>query len=96
MAQSVRGVERYRQDHRPGRAQLHPGPRRRRHPDPKAAEVEALFWHIYKRVYTLPAILRRTLFHRRMRQRPGQTLFLLMVNLVYRSQIRRRVSSNIL
>jgi hypothetical protein len=58
--------------------------------------VQELFWEIYHRVYTVPAILRRTLFHRRMLQRPGQTLFFLMVNLVYRSQIRRRISPNIL
>jgi len=65
-------------------------------PNLKASEVQELFWEIYHRVYTVPAILRRTLFHRRMRQRPGQTLFFLMVNLVYRSQIRRRISPNIL
>ena len=65
-------------------------------PNLTAAEVEALFWEIYHRVYTLPAILQRTVLHRRMRSRPGQTLFFLMVNLVYRSQIRRRISPNIL
>ncbi|MDR0627405.1 MAG: B12-binding domain-containing radical SAM protein [Bifidobacteriaceae bacterium] len=65
-------------------------------PNLKATQVEALFWEIYRRLYTLPAIGRRTLFHRRMRQRPRQTLFFLMVNLVYRSQIRRGISPNIL
>jgi len=65
-------------------------------PNLTATEVEALFWEIYHRVYTLPAILQRTVLHRRMRSRPGQTLFFLMVNLVYRSQIRRRISPNIL
>ncbi len=65
-------------------------------PNLKATEVQELFWEIYHRVYTVPAILRRTLFHRRMLQRPGQTLFFLMVNLVYRSQIRRKISPNIL
>ncbi len=65
-------------------------------PNLKATEVQELFWQIYHAVYTVPAILQRTVLHRRMRQRPGQTLFFLMVNLVYRSQIRRRISPNIL
>ncbi|MCL2785499.1 MAG: B12-binding domain-containing radical SAM protein, partial [Propionibacteriaceae bacterium] len=65
-------------------------------PNLSATEVEELFWQIYRSLYTIPMILRRTIFHRRMRSRPGQTLFFLMVNLVYRSQIKRGISPNIL
>jgi hypothetical protein len=58
--------------------------------------VQELFWTIYREVYTVPAILKRTVLRRRMLSRPGQTLFFLMVNLVYRSQIHRGISPNIL
>jgi radical SAM superfamily enzyme YgiQ (UPF0313 family) len=65
-------------------------------PNLTATEVQELFWTIYREVYTVPAILKRTVLHRRMLSRPGQTLFFLMVNLVYRSQIHRGISPNIL
>jgi radical SAM superfamily enzyme YgiQ (UPF0313 family) len=65
-------------------------------PNLTATEVQELFWTIYREVYTMPAILKRTVLHRRMLSRPGQTLFFLMVNLVYRSQIHRGISPNIL
>ena len=63
---------------------------------PKAAEVTECYWMVYEKLYTIPAILRRTVFHRRFLRHPGRTLFYLMVNLVYREQIKRKIAPNIL
>ncbi|MEI8199030.1 MAG: radical SAM protein [Eubacteriales bacterium] len=65
-------------------------------PNMTAAQTTEMFWEIYNRLYSIPVILRRTLFNKRMLKRPGLTLFFLMVNMVYRSQIRRKISPNIL
>ena len=65
-------------------------------PNMTASETTEMFWEIYNRLYSIPVILRRTLFNKRMLKRPGLTLFFLMVNMVYRSQIRRKISPNIL
>lgn len=65
-------------------------------PNLKAAEVTECFWMVYEKLYTIPAILKRTIFHKRFLKHPKRTLFFLMVNLVYRSQIKRRISPNIL
>lgn len=65
-------------------------------PNLKANEVTECFWMVYEKLYTIPAILKRTLFHKRFFKHPDRTLFYLMVNLVYRSQIKRRISPNIL
>lgn len=65
-------------------------------PNMTASETTEMFWEIYRRLYSIPVILRRTLFNKRMLKRPGLTLFFLMVNMVYRSQIRRKISPNIL
>jgi len=65
-------------------------------PNMTAAQTTEMFWEIYNRLYSIPMILGRTLFNKRMFRRPGLTLFFLMVNMVYRSQIRRKISPNIL
>ena len=65
-------------------------------PNLTAEEVTQCYWMVYEKLYTIPAILRRTVFHRRFLRHPGRTLFFLMVNLVYRSQIKRRIAPNIL
>lgn len=66
------------------------------HPNLSPEELTREYWRLYERVYTLGAILRRTLLHRRALRHPLRFLFFLMVNLVYRAQIRRRVAPNIL
>jgi radical SAM superfamily enzyme YgiQ (UPF0313 family) len=62
------------------------------HPHMSTDELDALFWEIYDRLYTLPHILRRTVLHRRFWRKPRHFLFLLGVNLYYRWQIRRRIA----
>ena len=65
-------------------------------PNMTAAEVTECYWMVYNKLYTIPTILRRTFFHKRFLKHPGRTLFYLMVNLVYRSQIKRKIAPNIL
>jgi len=61
-----------------------------------ADQVTKLYWEVYEKLYTIPAILKRTIFNKRILKRPKRTLFYLMVNLVYRSQIKKRIAPNIL
>lgn len=65
-------------------------------PNMTAAEVTECYWMVYNKLYSLPVILKRTIFNRRFFKRPGRTIFYLMVNLVYRSHIKRRIAPNIL
>ena len=65
-------------------------------PNLKAEEVTECFWMVYEKLYTIPTILKRTVINKRFFKHPARTMFYLMVNLVYRSQIKRRISPNIL
>lgn len=65
-------------------------------PNMTAQQVTEQYWKLYERLYSVKNILRRTIFHKRMRKHPGRTLFFFMVNMVYRSQIKRRIAPNIL
>ena len=65
-------------------------------PNMTADEITAQYWRVYRRLYTLRAILGRTIFNKRMLKHPLRTLFFFMVNVVYRSQIRRKIAPNIL
>lgn len=60
-----------------------------------ADEVTEQYWRVYKKLYTIGAILRRTLFNKRMLIHPLRTLFFFGVNMVYRSNIKRKVAPNI-
>lgn len=60
-----------------------------------ADEVTEQYWRVYKKLYTIGAILRRTLFNKRMLKHPLRTLFFFGVNMVYRSNIKRKVAPNI-
>lgn len=62
----------------------------------KAEEITSYYWKVYEKLYTIPSILKRTIFHKRFFRHPARTLFYLMVNLVYRGQIKRRIAPNIL
>ncbi|MBI9103205.1 MAG: B12-binding domain-containing radical SAM protein [Spirochaetales bacterium] len=66
------------------------------HPNMSTEELNEIYWEIYERVYTIPHILRRTLFNRRFRRNPRRYLFFLMLNLFYRYQIKRRIAPNIM
>jgi len=65
-------------------------------PNMTAAQITAEYWRVYEKLYTVGAILRRTIFNKRMLKRPFRTLFFFMVNMVYRSQIKRKIAPNIL
>jgi len=65
-------------------------------PNLTAEEVTEKYWDIYGKLYTIRNILGRTIFSKRMLKRPRRTIFFLMVNLVYRSQIKRKIAPNIL
>jgi radical SAM superfamily enzyme YgiQ (UPF0313 family) len=66
------------------------------HPTMTTGEITEVFWLIYDRLYTLPEILRRTVFNGRFFRDPLLYLFMLSVNLYYRYQIKRRISPNIM
>lgn len=61
------------------------------HPNMTTEELGAIYWEIYDRLYTVPMILRRTIFHKYFFRAPGRYFFYLLVNLLYRYQIRRRI-----
>ena len=63
-------------------------------PNMSADEITREYWKLYKRLYSVKNILKRTLFNKRMLKHPARTLFFLGVNLVYRSQIKRGVAPN--
>lgn len=65
-------------------------------PNLNATQVTQCYWMVYEKLYTIQAILRRTVFRRRFLRHPGRTLFYLMVNMVYRDQIKRKIAPNIL
>lgn len=62
------------------------------HPHMTTEELQAIFWEMYDRIYTLPNILQRTVLHRRFIRDPKRYLFLLAVNLFYRWQISQRIA----
>lgn len=64
-------------------------------PNFTADEITSQYWRVYKELYTMKNILKRTIFNKRMLKHPGRTLFFLGVNLVYRYQIKRQVAPNI-
>lgn len=66
------------------------------HPTMKTEEITEVYWLIYKRLYTFRSILKRTIFRKQFFKHPRRSIFYLMVNLVYKYQIKRRVPPNIL
>ena len=61
-----------------------------------ATELTAAYWRLYRQVYSLPAIIRRTLCKRGFFTAPLKHLFYFYVNLYYRYQIRRGIPPNII
>lgn len=64
-------------------------------PNFTAEEVTQQYWRVYKELYTMKAILKRTLFHKRMWKHPFRTIFFFGINMVYRGNIKRKVAPNI-
>ncbi len=67
---------------------------RPRHMSPE--ELTAAYWALYDRVFSITGILRRTIFSKAVRKKPGTMLFYFLVNLYYRHLIMRRIPPNIL
>lgn len=64
-------------------------------PNFTAAEVTGQYWRVYKELYTIRTILRRTIFNKRMLKHPLRTTFFFAVNMVYRGNIKRKIAPNI-
>ena len=60
-----------------------------------AEEITEQYWRVYKELYTIKAILKRTIFHKRMWKHPFRTIFFFGINMVYRGNIKRKVAPNI-
>lgn len=60
-----------------------------------ADQVTEQYWRVYKELYTIKSILKRTILHKRMLKHPFRTLFFFGVNMVYRGNIKRGVAPNI-
>jgi radical SAM superfamily enzyme YgiQ (UPF0313 family) len=58
-------------------------------------ELDKMYWWLYRRIYSLPNILRRTLFHKRFLRSPLSYLFAFVVNLNYLRFIRRGDAPNV-
>ncbi len=58
-------------------------------------KLTEMYWWLYKKVYTFPNILRRTVLHRYFWKRPLVYLFAFFVNLQYLLFIRRGDAPNI-
>lgn len=65
-------------------------------PNLTAEQVTEEYWKLYKRLYSIKNILKRTLCNKRFFRHPSRTLFFFGVNMIYRSHIKRRVAPNIL
>ncbi len=61
-----------------------------------AERVNARYWQLYDRIFTLGSILRRTLLHPHFWRNPLGYLFACFVNFHYRRYVRKRVPPNIL
>ena len=60
-----------------------------------AEELDKMYWWLYKRVYSLPNILKRTILHKNFFKNPLSYLFALVVNLNYMLFIRRGDAPNV-
>lgn len=64
-------------------------------PNFTAEEITEQYWRVYKELYTVRAILKRTVFNKRFLRHPLRTIFFFGVNMVYRSNIKRKIAPNI-
>lgn len=59
-------------------------------------ELTDAYWALYKEVFSLPSIIKRTLLNRNLLSRPLNQLFYFLVNLVYRRDIKNGIPPNII
>ncbi len=60
-----------------------------------ADELTEAYWALYESLFTIKSILLRNVFRKEFIKTPGRYLFNTIVNLYYRSQIKRRITPNI-
>lgn len=58
-------------------------------------KLTEMFWWLYQKVFKLNNILRRTLFHPAFLRSPSTYIFAFLVNMHYRSYVKKRVPPNI-
>ncbi|MFZ7101466.1 MAG: B12-binding domain-containing radical SAM protein [Peptococcaceae bacterium] len=61
-----------------------------------AADLTAAYWNLYKNVFSIGSIIKRTLFNKNICRRPLLYLFYFFVNLVYRRDIKQGIPPNII
>ena len=61
-----------------------------------ADELTAEYWALYRRVFSVGAVLQRTVLRRAFFRHPLKYLFYLYINLYYRHQIRQGITPNII
>lgn len=60
-----------------------------------AEDLTEAYWELYESLFTLRSIIKRNVLKREFLKAPLQCLFNVLVNLYYRSQIKRRITPNI-
>lgn len=59
-------------------------------------DLTKAYWEVYRKVFSLASIIRRTLLNRNVLSKPLQQLFYLLVNLHYRKDIKKGIPPNII
>jgi len=59
-------------------------------------KLNEMYWWLYKKVYSVPNVIRRTLMHKNFWKRPLSYLFAFYVNMNYRRFIQKGDAPNIL
>ena len=59
-------------------------------------ELTNAYWNLYREVYKVKNILKRTIFTKKMLTNPMTSLFYLFINMYYRAQIRKGIVPNII
>lgn len=59
-------------------------------------ELTAAYWDLYRKVFSLSAIFKRIVLNRNMLLKPINQIFYLLVNLVYRHDIKNKIPPNII
>ncbi len=59
-------------------------------------ELTNAYWNLYREVYKVKNILKRTIFTKKMLTNPMTSLFYLFINMYYRTQIRKGIVPNII
>lgn len=59
-------------------------------------ELTTAYWNLYRKVYSLLSIFRRVVWNRNMLLKPKTQIFYLIVNLIYRNNIKNGIPPNII